>query len=244
MTQETNSVTDSGRKRIFLVDDHPLVREWLATLINQQSDLRVCGEAANAGDALKLIGTAKPHVAIVDISMEGGSGIELIKTIKAICPVIPEVAIIVLTMHDETLYCERALRAGARGYIMKREATKNVLQAIRCVLKGEMYLSERMAMSMSEKFVEGKPPATSSPFALLSDRELEVFQLLGRGLSTRQIADEMQVGFKTVQAFRARIKAKLNLSTANELLREATRWHDSQNLAIQNAHSGPYQGPQ
>jgi len=209
------------------VDDHPLVREWLATLINQQPDLKACGEAGSASDGLKLIATVKPHVAIVDISMEGGSGLELIKNIKATCP---EVVVIVLSMHDELLYCERALRAGARGYIMKREATRNVLQAIRCVLNGEMYLSERMAMMMAERFAEGKPPATSSAVALLSDRELEVFQLLGRGLSTRQIAQEMHVGFKTAQAFRARIKEKLQLSSATELLRAATRWHDSQNL--------------
>jgi DNA-binding NarL/FixJ family response regulator len=226
MTPEANS----AKKRIFLVDDHPLVREWLATLINQQAGLRVCGEAASAADALKLIGTAKPHVAVVDISMEAGSGIELIKTIRAICPVIPELAIIVLTMHDEALYCERALRAGARGYIMKREATKNVLQAIRTVLKGEMYISESMAKMMAEKFVAGNYAAPSSPVDLLSDRELEVFQLLGRGCGTRQIAEELHVGFKTVQSFNARIKEKLNLSSGTELLRAATRWHDSQNL--------------
>jgi DNA-binding NarL/FixJ family response regulator len=212
------------------VDDHPLVREWLATLINQQSDLMVCGEADSAAEALAFIGTTKPHVAIVDISMDGGSGIELIKTIKAICPVMPEVAIIVLTMHDESLYCERALRAGARGYIMKREATKNVLQAIRSVLKGEMFVSERMAITMAERFVEGKPAVTTSPLELLSNRELEVFHLLGRGLGTKQIAEEMNISFKTAQAFRARIKEKLKLSSATELLRAATRWHDCQTV--------------
>jgi DNA-binding NarL/FixJ family response regulator len=216
---------ENHKKRIFIVDDHPLVREWLATLINQQSDLKACGEAGGALDGLKLIATTKPHVAIVDISMDGGSGIELIANIKA---TYPEVVVIVLSMHDETLYCERALRAGARGYIMKREATKNVLQAIRCVLKGDMYLSERMAMMMAERFAEGKPPATSSPIELLSNRELEVFQLLGRGFGTRQIAEEMHVGFKTVQAFRARIKEKLKLASATALVCEATRWHDSQ----------------
>jgi DNA-binding NarL/FixJ family response regulator len=230
MAPDTKPVSEIGEKRIFLVDDHPLVREWLTTLINRQPDLMVCGEAASAGEALKLIGTAKPHVAIVDISMEGGSGIDLIKHIKAVRPVMPEVAIIVLTMHDELLYGERALRAGARGYIMKREATKNVLQAIRCVLKGEMYLSDRMARKMAEKFVEGKLPAASSEVEILSDRELEVFQLLGRGLSTRQIAEELHVGFKTVQSFCARIKEKLKLSSANELLRESVRWHDSGTL--------------
>jgi DNA-binding NarL/FixJ family response regulator len=220
--------SDSQKKRIFIVDDHALVREWLASLINQQSDLKVCGEASSAADGLRLITTAKPHAAIVDISMDGGCGIDLIKNIKATCPVLPEVAVIVLTMHDELLYCERALRAGARGYVMKREATKNVLQAIRCVLKGEIYLSEKMARMMAERFVGGKPAASTSQFAILSDRELEVFQLLGRGYTTRQIAEQMRIGFKTVQSFRARIKEKLRLANATELLREALRWHDSQ----------------
>jgi DNA-binding NarL/FixJ family response regulator len=230
MTPETKPDPGGAKKKVFLVDDHAMVREWLATLINQQSDLMVCGEAASAAEALHLIPTAKPQVAIVDISMEGGSGIDLIKHIKATCPVIPEVAVIVLTMHDEALYWERALRAGARAYIMKREATKNVLQAIRCVLNGEMYLSEKMAMMMAERFVQGNPPATSSPLELLSNRELEAFQLLGCGLGTRQIAEEMHVAFKTAQAFRAHIKEKLKLSNATELLRAATRWHDDQAL--------------
>ena len=218
---------DSQKRRIFIVDDHPLVREWLATLINRQSDLKVCGEAGNASEGLKLIATVKPHVAIVDISMEGGSGIELIKNIKATCP---EVVVMVLSMHDELLYRERALRAGARGYVMKREATKTVLQAIRCVLEGKLYLTDKMARKMAGEFVEGKPPATTSPVELLSDRELEVFQLLGRGFSTRQMAGELHVGFRTVQTFCARIKEKLKLPTATELLREAMRWHDSQGL--------------
>jgi DNA-binding NarL/FixJ family response regulator len=228
MRHEMTPDKERQKKRVFIVDDHALVREWLATLINQQSDLKVCGEAASAAEGLRTIATAKPHVAIVDISMEGGSGIELIKNIKATCPVLPEVAVIVLTMHDELLYCERALRAGARGYVMKREATKNVLQAIRCVLKGEMYLSEKMARMMAERFVGAKPAAGASQFEILSDRELEVFRLLGRGYSTRQIAEQMAVGFKTVQSFRARIKEKLKLANATELLREAIRWHDSQ----------------
>jgi DNA-binding NarL/FixJ family response regulator len=215
---------ESGKKRIFVVDDHPLVREWLATLINQQSDLKICGEAANQADALKLLGSAKPHVAIVDISMEGGSGIELIEKIKAACP---EVVVIVLSMHDEMMYAEQALRAGARGYVMKREATKNVLQAIRCVLDGELYLIHKLAGMLAEKFVENDPPAPGILVGLLSNRELEVFHLLGRGWGTRQIAEELRVSFGTVQSFRARIKEKLKFATGNELLREAMRWHDS-----------------
>jgi DNA-binding NarL/FixJ family response regulator len=213
------------KSKIFLVDDHPLVREWLANLINQQEDLGVCGEASEGSAALELVGTAKPDIVIVDISLEGGSGIELIKNIKALHA---GVLMLVLSMHDETLYAERALRAGARGYIMKREATKKILQGIRSVLAGKLFISEQMNAMMAEKFVEGKPRGTSSPIEELSDRELEVFQLMGRGLTTRQIADKLHVSFKTIQAFHARIKDKLNLSNATELLREAIRWHDSQ----------------
>jgi DNA-binding NarL/FixJ family response regulator len=216
MTQKT---------KIFLVDDHPLVREWLANLINQQTDLQICGEAESAPKALQMIGALKPEIAIVDISMEGGSGIELIKNIKAGHP---EVLVIVLSMHEETLYAERALRAGARGYIMKREATKRVLEAIRSVLVGKLYLSDKMAMAMAEKFVEGRPRTAGPTIENLSDRELEVFQLLGRGYSTRQIADDLHVSFKTVQAFCARIKDKLQLANATELMHEALRWHDRQ----------------
>jgi len=216
---------DSQKGRIFIVDDHPLVREWLATLINRQSDLMVCGDADNASDGLKLIATVKPHVAVVDISMQGGSGLELLKNIKAASP---EVLVIVLSMHDEALYRERALRAGARGYVMKREATKRVLQAIRSVLGGKLYLSDNMAMLMAEKFVDGRPKTAGSVVERLSDRELEVFQLLGRGYSTRRIAEELHVSVKTIQAFCARIKEKLGLPSATELLRAATRWHDSQ----------------
>jgi DNA-binding NarL/FixJ family response regulator len=211
--------------KVLLVDDHPLVREWLATLINQQSDLKVCGEADSAPKALQMMGVVNPEIAIVDISMEGGSGLELIKNIKASHP---KVGVIVLTMHDEALYAERALRAGARGYIMKKEATKRVLQGIRCVLGGKLYLSDKMAITMAEKFIEGRPGTADSVVQKLSDRELEVFQLLGRGYSTRQIADELHVSFKTVQAFCARIKEKLNFVNAAELLRETVRWHDSQ----------------
>jgi DNA-binding NarL/FixJ family response regulator len=213
------------KAKVLLVDDHPLVREWLANLINQQADLEVCGEADSAPQALQILGEAHPEVAIVDISMEGGSGIELIKNIKARRP---NVMVIVLSMHDEALYAERALRAGARGYIMKREATKRVLQAIRCVLDGKLYLSDKMAMTMASKFVEGRPKKAGFAIDNLSDRELEVFHLLGRGFSTRHIADELHVSFKTVQSFCARIKEKLNLVNAAELIREAVLWHDSQ----------------
>jgi DNA-binding NarL/FixJ family response regulator len=211
--------------KVLLVDDHPLVREGLVNLISQQADLQICGEAGNEPQALELIRTVQPDVAIVDISLETGSGIELIKSIKAM---FPAVTVLVLSMHDESLYAERALRAGARGYVMKREATKKVIQAIRCVLAGQLYVSDKIAALMAEKFIEGRPAATASPIEQLSNRELEVFQLLGLGHNTRQIADHLHVGFKTVQAYSARIKEKLKLASATELLREAIRWHESQ----------------
>ena len=211
--------------KVLLVDDHPLVREGLVNLINQQADLQVCGEAGSEPEALELIRTAQPHVAIVDLSLESGSGIELIKSIKAM---FPAVTVLVLSMHDESLYAERALRAGARGYVMKREAAKKVIQAIRCVLAGQLYVSDKIAALMAEKFVGGQPAATASPIEQLSNRELEVFQLLGLGHNTRQIADHLHVGFKTVQAYCARIKEKLKLANATELLREAIRWNESQ----------------
>jgi DNA-binding NarL/FixJ family response regulator len=212
------------KNKVLLVDDHPLVREWLANLINEQPDLQVCGEASDAPRAFQLITDTKPAVAIVDISLEGGSGIELIKNVKAHHP---QVAMIVLSMHDEALYAERALRAGARGYIMKREATKKILQAIRAVLAGKVYISEKIAEMMTEKFVEG-PTSGECSVEQLSDRELEIFQLLGRGMNTRQIADHLHVGFKTVQTYCARIKEKLKLDNATQLLHEAIRWLESQ----------------
>ena len=211
--------------KILLVDDHPLVREGLVNLIHQQSDMEICGEAANEPSALELIGTVQPDVAIVDITLENGSGIELVKSIKAIYPAVKS---LVLSMHDEALYAERALRAGARGYIMKREAAKKIIEGIRSVLAGQIYVSEKTAAIMAEKFVEGRTAASVSPVEQLSNRELEVFQLLGLGHNTRQIADHLHVGFKTVQAYNARIKEKLKLANATELLREAMRWQETQ----------------
>ncbi len=204
--------------KILLVDDHPLVREGVANLINHQPDMEVCGEAASEPQALALIGNVKPDVAVVDLSLENGSGLELMKSIKAMHPA---VAMLALSMHDESLYAERALRAGARGYLMKREAAKKVIQGIRAVLSGQLFVSEKIAAQMAEKFVEGRMAADASPVDQLSDRELEVFQLLGRGHSTRQIAEHLHVGFKTVQAYCARIKEKLKLANATELLRAA-----------------------
>ena len=216
---------NKSKAKIFLVDDHPLVREWLTNLIHQQPDLSVCGEAETAPEALEAIPKSKPEVAIVDISLKSGSGIELIKNLKTVQP---RVAVIVLSMHDEDLYAERALRAGARGYIMKRETAKKVIAAIRQVLEGKLYLSERLTATFAAKFVDAGAANVSPSVTQLSDRELEVFQLLGQGYETRQIAESLNISMKTVQAFCARIKEKLKLTSATELLREAIRWHESQ----------------
>jgi DNA-binding NarL/FixJ family response regulator len=176
------------KSTVFLVYDHPLVREWLTHLIHQQPDLAVCGEADSAPEALEQIARLEPRVAIVDLSLKTGSGLELIKNIKALRP---GVAAIVLSMHDETLYAQRALRAGARGYIMKRETAKKVIAAVRCVLAGRLYLSEQLKALFAEKFVEGDAATAGPPVEKLSDRELEVFQLLGQGCETRQIAESL-----------------------------------------------------
>src|ERR1700677_1003793 len=204
-----------SRRRIFIVDDHPLVREWLTNLISQQPDLTVCGEAESAPVARELIGEKKPDVAIVDLTLAEGSGFEVIKDIRFQSP---KTAVIVLSMHDESLYAERALRAGARGYVMKRETTKKIITAIRQVLEGKLFVSEKFAATITERLVEGKSDG-GSPLEQLSDRELEVFQMLGRGMQTRQIAESLHISMKTVQVYCARIKEKLGLGSAAELLR-------------------------
>ena len=215
-------------KRILIIDDHPLVREWLTNLINQQADMEVCGEAENSAQARNAIAATQPDVAIVDISLAGGSGIDLLKDLRGLHP---DLRMIVLSMHDELLYAERALRAGARGYVMKRETTGKIVTAIREVLAGKLAVSERISQLIAEHYVGGLPSGTESPVAALSDRELEVFQLLGRGMETKQIADELHVGLKTVQTYCARIKEKLQLANASELLREAVRWEEQRQRA-------------
>jgi DNA-binding NarL/FixJ family response regulator len=223
MQTHQTQLPEAGRRKkaVFLVDDHPLVREWLTNLINQQGDLAVCGEADNASQAMQAILALKPEVAIVDIGLKDSSGIELIKDLKRASPA---VAVLVLSMHEEGHYVERALRAGARGYVMKRDTTRKIIAAIRQVLQGKLYVSEEIAAAMAAQFVQGKTLATHSPAEQLSDRELEVFELLGRGRGTRQIAETLRVSVKTVQAYSARIKEKLNLASATELIREAVRW--------------------
>lgn len=210
--------------KIFIVDDHPIVRKGLSQLIDQEADLVTCGEASDAQSALQILMKLKPDLAIVDISLQGMDGIELTKNIRARYGNLP---VLIISMHDESLYAERALRAGARGYIMKQEATEKMMEAIRRVLRGDLYISEKVSAGIVKKFVDGKSKRSSSPEELLSDRELEVFRLVGQGFGTRQIAEELRVSVKTVETYRANIKEKLNLKNARELIKHAVYWLES-----------------
>lgn len=211
--------------KIFIVDDHPIVRKGLSQLINQEPDLVVSGEAPDAQSALESLKKLKPDLAIVDISLQGIDGIELIKTIRARYGNLP---VLVVSMHDESLFAERALRAGARGYIMKQEAIEKMMEAIRRVIRGDLYVSEKVSAGIVKRFIDGKSESASSPEELLSDRELEVFRLVGQGVGTRQIADQLHVSVKTVETYRANIKEKLNLKNAAELIKHAVHWIESQ----------------
>lgn len=215
--------SELGSKRtVLIVDDHAIVRQGLALLINREPDLAVCGDAEEAGAALLLIEALKPDLVMVDISLNGPDGLDLLKTIRGRDPNLP---VLILSMMDELLYAERALRAGANGYIMKQQATEQVLVAVRRILGGEIYLSERMANKMLHLFVGGAPAPQTSPIADLTDRELEVFRLIGDGHGTRQIADELHLSVKTVESYQAHIKEKLLLKNGRELVQRAIQWN-------------------
>jgi DNA-binding NarL/FixJ family response regulator len=219
MTQVMETATK--KRMVLLIDDHPIVRQGLSQLINQEPDLHVSAEAASAREALDSLEKSRPDVAIVDISLEDRSGIELIKDLRNRDPELP---ILALSMHDEALYAERALRAGAKGYIMKQEATEQVMNAIRKVLEGQIYVSERMASRLLDQFVGAKPGEDESPLGRLSDRELEIFSMIGRGLGTREIANKLFLSIKTVEAHREHIKEKLKLKSGTELMRMAVQY--------------------
>jgi DNA-binding NarL/FixJ family response regulator len=222
-----SSETPAQKSRVFVVDDHPLVREGLANLINAQDDFIVCGEAEDSAQAIAGIVKTQPDVALIDISLQNESGLELVKHLAV---QFPKVALIVLSMHDETLYAERALRAGARGYLMKREASKNVLTSIRRVLEGGVFVSERVANRIAIKVAARRKAADKSPVERLSDRELEIFRLLGQGRTTSQIASDLNLSLKTVQAYCARAKEKFGVRSLTELLRAAFRWEDASHV--------------
>jgi len=223
-TKKTQKAIKAPTK-IFIVDDHPMMREGLGQLIGQEPDLTVCGEAESAPEAVERIAALKPDLAIVDISLKTGNGLELIKDVQVRNPA---VAVLVISMHDESLYAERVLRAGGRGYVMKQEGGKKIMQAIRQVLSGQVYVSEKMSARILETFSGRRGEAGGSPIERLTDRELEVFQLIGQGRGTRQIAQDLHLSVKTVEVHRLHIKEKLNLSDATALVRHAVRWVEAQ----------------
>jgi DNA-binding NarL/FixJ family response regulator len=211
----------SKKCRILLVDDHPIVRQGLALLIDREPDLSVCGEAEGAHSAFHAIATLLPDLVVLDISLSGPDGLDVLKEIRVKTANLP---VLILSMHDESIYAERAMRAGANGYIMKQEATEKVLVAIRRILQGEVYLSDRLTSTMLQQYVRGAAPAKSSPLLNLTDRELEVFRLIGEGHPTRRIADELHLSVKTIESYQAHIKEKLALRNARELVQHAIEW--------------------
>jgi DNA-binding NarL/FixJ family response regulator len=215
-----------SKRRILIVDDHPMMREGLAQLIDHETDLCVAGQADNAAQALQAVSAILPDLALVDISLPDKNGLELIKDLQTLHPQLP---ILVVSMHDEALYAERVLRAGGRGYIMKQEGGKKLMEAIRQVLRGQIYVSDKMSAKILEIFSGRRAEAVTSPVESLSDREFEVFQLVGQGQGTRQIAERLHLSIKTVEVHRANIKRKLELKSATDLVRYAVRWTEARN---------------
>jgi DNA-binding NarL/FixJ family response regulator len=219
-TPKSQGTARVRKKTVFVVDDHPLLRQGLALLINREQDLMVCGEAEEAQSAMRAIAVKRPDILIADISLNGPDGLDLLKGLRASYPDLP---VLILSMHDESIYAERALRARANGYIMKQEATEKVLVAVRRILSGEIYLSDRMANKLLHRYLSGSAADMSSRLSALSDRELEVFRLIGDGRSTRQIAEKLHLSIKTVETYQAHIKEKLSLRSGRELVQHAVQ---------------------
>lgn len=221
-TKKQKSVID--KRKILIVDDHPIVRDGLIRLIREEQDLTVCGQAEDAHQALKAISESRPDIAIVDITLKSSDGIDLMKSIRSQYPKLP---VLILSMHDEILYAERALRAGAQGYIMKQEASKKLMVAIHEILSGRIYCSDKISRRVMRKFARGKSDIKDSPIDSLSDRELQVFRLIGCGYRTSEIAKKLYLSVKTIETYRTHIKEKLNLANSAELLRYAILWVNS-----------------
>lgn len=217
---QSKKTGSNGKTRILIVDDHPIYRQGITRLIETQSDLEVCGEAENTKDAIAIVEKIKPDLALVDISLNGANGLELVKSLKALRP---QLLVLVFSMHDELIYGERALRAGAQGYLMKDQVVDHILDAIRKVCAGESYLSAAMSRILLEKMIDSSNGSTS-PVDVLSDRELEVFQLLGKGRGTREIANALKLSVKTVETHREHLKKKLKIQSSPELMRVAVEW--------------------
>lgn len=218
---QTRCAAGVCKSKVLVVDDHPLVRERVSELINQEPDLQVCGEAEDAVQALKSVEDDKPDLAIVDITLKDSYGVELIRQLKELYPDLPT---LVLSMHDESLYGERALRAGARGYLTKQEATKKIIDAIRTIRRGELYVSDKLAGSLVRKVAGRSEGGGGSVADALTDRELEIFQFFGQGMTVKELAQRLLISPKTVEAHREHIKQKLNYKTSGELLRFAIQY--------------------
>ncbi|MGA2814545.1 MAG: response regulator transcription factor [Candidatus Acidiferrum sp.] len=221
MATRVQMIPQTKKFKVLLVDDHPIVRQGLALLIDREADLIVCGEADGAHSAFQAIAALAPDLVVLDISLSGPDGLDLLKEIRMKTTNLP---VLILSMHDETIYAERAMRAGANGYIMKQEATEKVLVAIRRILQGDVYLSDRLTNTLLQQMVHGNGPSKGSPLLNLTDRELEVFRLIGAGHGTRQIADELHLSVKTIESYQAHIKEKLALRNARELVQHAIEW--------------------
>jgi DNA-binding NarL/FixJ family response regulator len=216
----TNPATAPAKRKIFIVDDHPIVRQGLMQMINAENDLIICGQGEDAYQALKQIRTLKPDLTLLDISLKDTGGIELLKELRAQDP---DLRVLILSMHDESLYAERALRAGGRGYIMKQEAPQVLLEAIRKVLNGEIYVSEKMSTVLIQRMVGNRKSNGTLPMDRLTDREMEIFRMIGGGMTVKEIAEKLFLSAKTIEAHREHIKEKLSLKTSAELLRFAIR---------------------
>jgi DNA-binding NarL/FixJ family response regulator len=220
----TKTSKSPAKHRILLVDDHPITRQGVAVLINQERDLEVVGEADSAPAAIAFLQKQPADLAIIDITLKTTNGIELMKHIRVLAPDMP---VLVMSMHDEGIYAERAMRAGARGYIMKQEASNRILSAIRTVLSGELHLSEKMKERMLHRFVNNRKEEVRFSIDTLSDREMEVFQLIGDGFSTRQVASKLNLSVKTIDSYREHLKLKLQLESGKDLVRYAIQWMKS-----------------
>ena len=227
MTMKKSPSTAEMRSRVLIVDDHPMMRYGIVRLIEQEPDLVVCGEAENASRALAAVRALKPQVILADLTMPGGEGLEFIKDVRSLHP---EIAVLVVSMHDEALYAERALRAGARGYIMKNEGGEKLVEAIRQVLQGKTYVSENMSGKVLEIFSGRRRRTDDTTIGKLTDREFEVFRLLGQGLTTREIGQQLRLGTKTVETHRLHIREKLGLKSGPALIKYAVRWAGTQEL--------------
>jgi len=226
MKAESSKKSSKKVIQIFLVDDHPLIRSGLAQIISEEEDMNICGQASNAAEAFKKIPETGPDLVIVDLSLEGSNGIELIKNLKALYP---HLEFMMFSMHDERVYAQRALRAGARAFVMKHEDKSTIKLAVRRSMSGNIYVSDRVSEQLLHQIVSGNTSEKSSPVDRLTDRELEVIQLIGKGYSTREVASSLNVSVKTIESHRAHIKEKLDLASGNELVKFAIQWVEHEN---------------